>query len=818
MKSFQTILQIALLLFMGCSVFAQSNKKNIADKTYEELGYSSAINTYLSSLGKDENAKMDRKSMIRLANSFRLIGDSQNAEKWYSQIVESSNKPLYRLYYAQALQSNGNCELARKYYLEYHEMMVSDSTNIDFDQDGKLDLRGRTLAEGCDMEFADQQEVTFENLAAINSEKLDFSPAYYRNGIVFATNQNIFGPRSNTDLWINDDFLDLYFTAPEDDVYSKPVPFSNGVNTRFHEGQITFDQAGVTMFFTRNNFNGKRGKDRRGVTKLKIYSADWNGSEWTNIREFPFNHDQRSLCHPTLSADGMNLYFASDSKAKGYGGMDLYVSKFTDGRWGKPRNLGPEVNTRGNEVFPFAHEDGSLYFSSNGHAGMGGLDVYTTKYVEVGDTSVWSRPQNLGQPYNSKKDDFGFIVDTRKRSGYMSSNRPGGKGGDDIYKFKIPPGSKLELDDAPLIEWNAKLLVVDDSDNTPLKDAEIRVAPCGGSSSDGFIAKLIPVKGKDNEFMLRILNGTIDEDAEKMTTNKDGEAYYGLSSNKDYCFYIEREGYEPAEAEFSTKEYSLDREINIEIPMEKKPECMEISGTVTNKVYKALVPNAKIKIVNKFNGEVEELTSDKKGNFATCIPCDAEFEIRGNKDEVGMDTTMISSLGRGCKTAKTLKMELEMPPPPPKPAIDPAMEAIRRNPPPPYSINQKVIMENIFYDYNKDNVRPESYRDLNRLVEIMNTYPSLVVEIAAHTDARGSKAYNQALSQRRAEKTVQYLRQQGVPAVQLSARGYGEIDPVVVCPAGRCSEAEHQLNRRTEFKVLQILDNVDIRGMFENGF
>ena len=382
---------------------AQDERDNKGDKFYKDLGYGTAIPAYKSTVG--DVGRLDRKTMIRLANSYRLIGDYQNAELYYAQIVESSSKPLYRLYYAQALQANGKCEAAKQYFLEYDQLIQA---SIAEGSAASEDRRGRILANACDTDFNMNEDLVLKNEATLNTGSLDFSPAFYKNGLVFVSTRGLSRASQNEDAWLNDKFMDLFYAEIQGGGRSglmSPKALGSEINSKFHEGPLTFDKAGNTMYFTRNNYKkGKRGFSAKKITKLKIYGADWDGEQWTNVWELPFNQEEYNHCHPTLSADGQSMYLASD-RAGGYGGHDLYVSRFENGAWSEPMNLGASINTPGNELFPFMHEDGTLYFASNGHAGLGGLDVFMAKpdaAIESDETMEvqWSQPINLGEPLN----------------------------------------------------------------------------------------------------------------------------------------------------------------------------------------------------------------------------------------------------------------------------------------------------------------------------------------------------------------------------------------------------------------------------------
>jgi len=262
-----------------------------------------------------------------------------------------------------------------------------------------------------------------------NTEFSDHSPSLDNNGnLVFSSSR---GGGAVFD-WDKMPFLDLYSVGLNDDADTTAVLIEGDINTEVHESSAVFTKNGKVMYFTRNNFHNKKlGIDGTGITRLKLYRAKLVENEWTDVEELPFNSDEYSVAHPALDHDEEKLYFASDMPGS-YGESDLYeVAINEDGTFGKPVNLGEYINTEGKETFPFVSKTGDLYFSSNGHIGLGGLDVF---YSKVGQ-SVFSEPYNVGKPINSPSDDFSFIIDTETDEGFFSSNRSGSKGSDDIYSF-----------------------------------------------------------------------------------------------------------------------------------------------------------------------------------------------------------------------------------------------------------------------------------------------------------------------------------------------------------------------------------------------
>jgi WD40-like Beta Propeller Repeat len=270
---------------------------------------------------------------------------------------------------------------------------------------------------------------TIKNESVVNGENDDFSPAWYQNGIVFCSN-SLTGKKTATEA----DDLNLKFAEFDaNGNLMKSKMFSRKINTKTNEGPAAFAADGNTMYFTRTTSKGGIEKvNKQGVHTLKIYikTKDDKG-DWSKDMILPFEKDEYSFCHPSLSADGQRMYFSSDL-AGGKGGYDIYyVRKMTDGTWSNPINL-EKVNSPKNEVFPYVHNDGMFYFASNGHNSVGGLDIF--KFDPTQRTSV---PVNLGSPINSASDDFGLIINSTNLGGFFSSNREGSKGGDDIYSFKF---------------------------------------------------------------------------------------------------------------------------------------------------------------------------------------------------------------------------------------------------------------------------------------------------------------------------------------------------------------------------------------------
>ncbi len=405
-------------LLMALAAGAQDKSKvtvRTQDKS-DHLNYSKAIELYQQGDSSFENIEY-------IANSYRLNGDSWNAARWYALLIDDNTRPINYLYYAQALQSNGELEKAKIYYLKYNQMM---GYSLNPDRRGLYQVEAIENSE----EFSSLADVNVKNEWIINSEKLDFSPSFYKNGIVFVTNRST--DKSQKDAWTGDDFTSLYFVSvDETGQVGVPEAFNFSANASFHNGPVSFSPDGEIAFFTKSMAPKGKKRLQNQEWSLKIFSTQRLNMNWSEPAPVNLANESSNDVHPALSPDGMSLYFASD-RPGGFGGMDLYVVKFRGGKWGHPINLGSTINTPGNEVFPFVCADDALVFASDGWGGLGGLDIFYA--LNSGDGS-FENAENLGRPFNSPQDDFGLILSPSGKDGYFSSGREGGRGKDDIYRF-----------------------------------------------------------------------------------------------------------------------------------------------------------------------------------------------------------------------------------------------------------------------------------------------------------------------------------------------------------------------------------------------
>ncbi|WP_430428618.1 OmpA family protein [Maribacter litoralis] len=397
-----------------------------ADEYFDKMWYAEAARLYEQALSKGE--KSYSYDVLKKAGDAHYFNtDMENAYKWYNILYtkyESNMGSDYLFKYAHSLKGIGNYKRSKRLLKLYNRKLVGEEVEKHTKQN-EIVLDGLLRMEG---------KFDIANLS-INSKYSEFSPMYYGGDqMVFASakDSSIFNTRKYK--WNNQPYLDLFVAKVNEETqdFKDALKFSKKINTKYHEASVAFSPDNETMYFTRNNYGKKLKRDKNGINHLKIYRSRKVKDEWLEAEEVSFNSDAYSTGHPALSPDGKQLYFVSDMPGS-IGETDIFVvDVLKDGSFSSPRNLGPEINTEHKEMFPFIN-DKKLYFSSDGHVGLGGLDVFE---VAFDDEAGFLEVRNVGKPVNSKKDDFSFIVDEETQKGYFASNRSGGKGDDDIYSFK----------------------------------------------------------------------------------------------------------------------------------------------------------------------------------------------------------------------------------------------------------------------------------------------------------------------------------------------------------------------------------------------
>lgn len=721
MKTIQLIFSWLVILCMGfiinsCKLIDKANMK------YHDLAYSQAIPIYKKVLAKD-STNFDAWS--KFGDCYKANNQTLLAEECYAKVAQSPNsKNIIKLNYAEMLMGNQK-------YQEALNWMTLYSKNEAEDQRAKDRLAGLNHIESF---FTEKDNYKIKKLN-INTSEADFGPAFYKEGIVFTSSGYDSKSKTGKHSWTGKKYYSLFYAIGKDTTFKAPVTFLEGIEGKYNNSSLCFNRQGTEMILTRNSTDKKnRERDEGLVFKLKLYFSNLVNGKWSEVVPFQYNSDEYSCAHAALNKDGSKLYFSSDMPGT-YGGMDLWVSNRTSNGWDIPKNLGSTINTLGNEVFPSVADNGTVYFSSNGHEGIGGLDLYST----IDSAQGFSRPINLGAPFNSSDDDFGLIYDSTQTKGYFSSNRTHQGYNDDIFciqKFSV----KL------------KGLVADKNTNQLLAAANIRIV-------------------QD------------DVDAANKKTDIDGSFTSNLLPNKNYLIITEKEKYQPDTLRLLASEIkSSGDSMTVQIGLNNN---IAIIGKITNEAVGSSIENSPVLLIDRDRNDTLKTSSDKEGNYKfDKLRRDTRYRIFAEGtlcDSKTIDTSTNSISGNN-----TLHIDLAL-----------------------YCLTANMILKNIYYDLDKANIRPDAAKELDKLVALLKKYPSIKIELGSHTDCRASVAYNLGLSKRRAEAAVYYLEKNGISRRRLIAIGYGESKPVNKCECEGdqfvvCTEEEHQLNRRTEIKIISI--------------
>ncbi|MDI5899624.1 OmpA family protein [Flavobacterium yafengii] len=419
-----TLIYSLLLSLMVLQGHGQKAKVASADKQYDRYAYVDAITTYERVAQKGYK---DEKMFQKLGNAYYFNAELEKAGKWYGELFAmiQDQEAEYYYRYSQCLKAVGD-------YAQADKMLAAFNTKSGNDKRAQLYSNHKNYLEEIK---ANSGRFNIAD-AGINSEFSDYGSSFSGNKLVFASARDTGGVSKKVFKWTNQSFTNLYSSeVKKDGTLGQPERLSKKINSKFHESTPVFTQDGKTMYFTRNNYlEGKKGKDSKRITLLKLYKATLNkeGDNWEDVVALPFNSENYSVAHPALSLDEKTLYFASDMPGT-LGQSDLFKATINqDGSYGTPDNLGATINTEGRETFPFISDENELYFASDARPGLGGLDIYVTK---IANDNNFADIQNVGAPVNGTADDFAFLIDSKSKNGFFTSNRTGGKGFDDIYKF-----------------------------------------------------------------------------------------------------------------------------------------------------------------------------------------------------------------------------------------------------------------------------------------------------------------------------------------------------------------------------------------------
>jgi len=874
------------ILLISVSCFAQIKK---AEKYFNNAQYAQAIPFYKNVTKGTSSEKQN--ALIKLADCYRILNNYLLSETYYSQALAIGNVSVETHFnYGNILMSNN----------KYNEALTQYTIFLKNNGDEK---KVKNLLKSCKeikQSEAKAKEYEVSNVKSINTKRSEFCPVVLNNKLFYAAERMNDLIDFETSGTTNQPYLNIYVSKIKKSEVKKSKKISKAINSHFHDGPISFDKEGKLAAFTRVDYKVDK-KNKNFVNRAKIYFTDIDGNTFSKPRPFAFNSDDYSCAHPSLNTDGSVLFFSSDMPGT-LGGQDIWMCKKNGNDWSSPINLGQEINTPLDEVFPTIRQDGVLFFSSNGLEGFGDLDIYSAQQKN----EKWVLNRNEGLSINSVADDFG-ITFTNDTSGYFSSNREGGKGEDDIYSFtyrnkgnKIVDGTILLTEDlnnpAKGIKVNLldssgqyisssitndkgyfafKNLDVDKSYMVELDVANVDLqnkARFYLADENGKITRITHDMGNGKPFVFKNLpvakNGVVDlydiDDLSiagnllygknpskpiankkvtltnsfgdvvfETTTNEFGAfAFKNLPSNQNYSISVEDSDLpkdyiilltnKNGKVVTTTKvdkngnfKFSLlnaNKATMTNMMIEDNELIMTLNGYLFDQDKKAMA-NAKVSIYNTIENAINILT-DENGKFVfKNLRVDLDYYFAVDDSDPRFSTMkkiyLADSKGRIYKELirnsnqkfqfnllgidKSALGEFSV--------DDPWLEVLHlKNKEQKKSI---TIIENLYYAYGDFKIDTAGFNILDKVITVLNSDKNIKIEISSHTDSRSSAAYNLKLSQMRAKVAVDYLISKGIQKTRLKAVGYGESRLLNKCnDSTTCTEEEHAINRRTEFKII----------------
>jgi len=784
-----------LVLVLTCHTTWAQKDLNEANKLYSKLAYADAIPKYKEAIKKD-TALFEAKA--KLADCYRLTGNYIMAEQWYARVVKARQATnLEHFYYGQMLMSNGKYPEARQWLEVAERESPQDERAANF----------ISAINGIQRFFSDSANYTIRNLP-VNTDGNDFGAAWYEKGIVYtASKQHV--SRSRQHSWTGESFTNLYYADSTVSAKTDAKAFTSDIQRKLNNGPASFTSDNKKVY---NTVNTEKVSDANKDTyKLYIIESTYDGKRWSKPLEFVYNNAQYNVAHPAISPDGNRLYFSSDMP-DGEGGMDIYYSDRSNANtWSKPVNLGKAVNTPGNEVFPFVHADGILYFASNGHEGLGGLDVYATQQSATG----WASPINIGYPVNTRYDDFGLILNNERDYGYFSSNRPGGKGGDDIYHFSFKPNylTITVVDGVTALPVpQAKIFVLDKTANkTVTRQADeqgkltIPVQACRtlevAAAKEGYptnqpkayqitcgkvVTDNLEVTLANPRLMVEVADKATgkalpgvsielrEAQTQRVIASGDVQKFAGvIKPCTDYVVTATRTGMPPVTSNFKSSCTPKDETVKLSMGL-PPPDPNFVGGTVIEQGTTHMLDSVTAVVYDVNNQPLTTITTASDGSFSL-----AGFKNVGRLAFFRQGYFSVTKVIAGEANRKNIVVEM------------------------PRLVMDKVIqLDGILYDVGKFNIRADAARVLDNVVKVMHENSTLEIELSAHTDARGNDETNLALSDKRAKAAAAYIVSKGISDSRIKGKGYGESQLKNKCTNGvKCTEQAHQQNRRTEVKI-----------------
>lgn len=601
-KNISKILSIAFLA-VASTAFAQNRAIENGNDLYSNLQFVRAAQSFEE--GLKEVFYTD--AAYKLANCYYQMGDMPKAEFWYGQVVvEMADNPQVHLNYARALQANGKYELAAQQYQQYHKINPLDGL-------GEAGVKACKKAE----ELVSRAPSYSIRPLIINSRASDMAPIYYGEGILFASSRDRKGIRDLDNGYDMNNYYDLYTSVQnENGEWGLAELVKDPLNSIYHEGPVAVNRDETVMVITTTNYtpnalqgNLKKGDNKVANLKLMVCVKQPNGT-WSKPKDVPFNGTNFSNAHPTFTPDGDYMYFVSD-RDEGKGGADIYIVQYKgNNTWDEPTNV-EFVNTAGDELFPYADASGDLFFASNGHPGLGGLDVFRAFFNN--DKRRFDDIMNLGSPVNTKADDFGFAQSQNGLEGFVSSNRANGFGSDDIYALNT-------------IAAIVRVQVQNNENEEVVEDAEVEV-----SLDDKVVGKA--------------------------TTNQYGSFVFPFEPNKKYDLTIKADSFETTNYEMVTSNFRPGKTYRKKVGIMPEP-MITVKGLIVEDASQLPLRGCTILLYNLSTKEVREVKSDNKGLFVQEVYPDLEYALVGFKN--GYEKDSITFKTEGMKVGQTIEKKLSL--------------------------------------------------------------------------------------------------------------------------------------------------------------
>lgn len=709
------------------SLFEKKTLEQKGDIMYDYYNFSKASFYYA------QEDSLSTSALRKMADSYAKLASYDQSLLSYQQLVDRSDCNATDLYnYANMLKMNGSYEEADNWMKRYAEKAPME----------KRALVNTKMFEKSASLMKDQGIFQLTN-CLMNSSLQEFASGMYYDQLVYSASTPRKGLIIKEYLWSNETFLDLYLADIDGDTVQSFNALVPAFNKKFHEGPVAFSGDFSKMFFTANNYTNDKSAD--GKINLQLYYAEKDiDGVWGDPVPFKYNSPEFSVGHPSLTADGKTLFFSSNMPG-GYGGADIYKCTLSDTGWLAPVNLGADINTEGDELFPnYMEKTQLLLFSSNGHYGLGGLDIYLASLK----VEKFIRPMNLGAPLNSSADDFGLFLTSTQKSGYVSSNRKSdGKGNDDIYYVKM-------LKELP----------------NPWKEIN-------GVASNNFGRSLANTK-------INFRNEAGDY-VDSVVTDANGKYSVNLPTGMKFTMDVTKPSYRSLTNLLSTN--TTDNIISLSPVLDHR---VIVKGHVANTTKNEPLANATVALYTKDFKFIDSVKTSADGSYMFDVYDKKEFAVITYKNNYFSDTNFVSSEEINDVIESELAMAQILP------------DGV-------YSVEDEVFLKvrTIYFDWNSSNLRADK-SVLDEVIKILNDFPNLEIELGSHTDCRGSKAYNQKLSEARAKASTNYIKERISNPRRIHSRGYGENKLVNDCECEGtrivpCSEEDHQMNRRTEFKIIK---------------